>query len=381
MDFRLTDDEQLIRDTVRDLAQNNFKERAKQIDEEKQFPDENITELAELGLLGSILSEEYGGAGTSTITYALLLEEIARACASTSVITSVTTMVGKAIEKNGTEKQKQKYVSRIASGDTLGAFCLTEPNAGSNPAAMKSTATLDGDNYIINGQKLWITNASRSDIFLVMANEDPSMGRKGISAFIVEKSAIKSGEILISEPEKKMGLHGSHTCAVFFDDVVIPKENRLSAKGKGLNIALQSLDTGRIGIASQALGIGQAAFEAALSYAKEREQFGQPIGKFQGVSFKISDMRMKLEAARLLIQKAAWMEDQGLRHTEESSIAKAFSTEAAAEVTAQAIRVHGGMGFSKDFPVERYHRDIQATLLYEGTNEIQRLVIARSLGL
>ncbi len=381
MDFRLNEDEELIRETVRDLAQDNFRPRAAQVDEEKIFPEKNIAELAELGLLGSIISDEYGGAGATTITYALLLEEIAKACASTSVITSVTTMVGKAIERAGNEEQKQKFVPRIASGETLGAFCLTEPHAGSNPADMKATATVDGDNYIINGQKLWITNATHSDIFLVMASEDTSLGRKGISAFVIEKSKVTSGEVQIGAPEKKMGLHGSHTCAVFFDQVLIPKENRLGSMGAGLPIALKSLDTGRIGIAAQALGIGEAAFDAALSYAKEREQFGKTIGKFQGISFKLAEMKMKLDASRLLTHRAAWMSDQGLTHTMESSVAKAFVSEAAAEVTAQAIRIHGGMGFSKEFPVERYHRDVQATMIYEGTNEIQRLVIARNLGL
>jgi len=381
MDFNLTEDEQLIQETVRDIAQNNFKSRSKEIDEHHLFPEQNIKELAELGLLGSIISEEYGGANTSTVSYALLLEEIAKACASTSVITSVTTMVGKAIDRDGSDEQKEKYLTRVASGETLGAFCLTEPHAGSNPAAMKTTAIPDSDQYVINGQKLWITNAAHADVFLVMANEDPDLGRKGISSFIVERSSIESGEMKIGDPENKMGLHGSHTSAVFFDNVTIPKENRIGDKGDGLKIALKSLDTGRVGIAAQALGIGEAAFEAALAYAKEREQFGKPIGKFQGISFKLAEMRMKLEAAKLLTYKAAWLEDQGLKHTEESSIAKAFTTEAADEVTSQAIRVHGGMGFSKDYPVERYHRDIQATLIYEGTNEIQRVVIARSLGL
>ncbi len=381
MDFKLSDDEQMILEIVRDLAQSKFKQRATEIDEKSLFPMENIKELAELGLLGSIISDDIGGSGSSTMSYSIILEEIAQACASTSVIVSVTTMVGKAIDREGNEEQRNKFVPSIAEGKVLGAFCLTEPEAGSDAAALKTVAVLEGDDYILNGQKLWITNAAHSEIFLVMAIEDPDLGRKGISAFIVEKSKITSGKMTIGEPEKKMGLHGSHTCAVFFDEVRIPKENRLGKLGDGIKIALKSLDTGRIGIASQALGMAQAAFDEAVSYAKEREQFGRSIGKFQGVSFKIAEMKMKLDAARLVTRRAAWMNDQGMNHTMESSIAKAFTTEAASEITAEAIRVHGGMGFSKELPLERYHRDIQATLIYEGTNEIQRLVIARSLGL
>ncbi len=381
MDFNFNEEESMIRDMVRELVQNKFVNRAGKIDEEALFPEKNIAELAELGLLGSLLDPEYGGAGSSTLSYSIILEEIAKACASTSVIVSVTTMVGLAIQREGSDEQKKKYVTRIAEGDTLGAFCLTEPTAGSDPSGMKTTAVIDGDEYIINGSKLWITNALHSDIFLVMAIEDASLGSKGISAFIVEKSAIKSGIMTIGPAEKKMGLHGSHTSAIFFDNVRIPKENRLGELGAGLAIALKSLDTGRIGIASQALGIADSAFKAAIAYAREREQFGRPIGKFQGVSFKIAEMQMKLEAARLVTHKAAWMKDQGMKHTMNSSIAKAYATEVASEITAQAIRVHGGMGFSKELPLERYHRDVQATLLYEGTNEIQRFVIARSLGL
>ncbi len=381
MDFNLSEEELLIQATVHELAQEKFKGRSQRIDEDSTFPEQNLKELAELGLMGSIIDEKYGGASASTMGYSLILEEIAQACASTSVIVSVTTMVGLAIQRTGTEEQKQNFIPRIAEGQTLGAFCLTEPNAGSDPASMKTSAKLEGDNYVLDGQKLWITNASNSDIFLVMANEDPDLGRKGISAFIIEKSQIKEGTFTIGPPEKKMGLNGSHTSAIFFDNLIIPKENRLGEKGDGLGIALTSLDTGRIGIASQALGIGQAAFNASLNYAKEREQFGRSIGKFQGVSFKIAEMKMKLDTARLVTRKAAWMKDQGLIHTMESSIAKAYATEAVFDITAQAIRVHGGMGFSKELPLERYHRDIQATLIYEGTNEIQRLVISRNLGL
>ncbi|MCE7736757.1 MAG: acyl-CoA dehydrogenase [Candidatus Heimdallarchaeota archaeon] len=381
MDFNLSEEEDIIQSTIRDLAQNKFKPRSEKIDHESQFPEENLKELSELGLMGSIIDETYGGAGASTLSYSLILEEIAQACASTSVITSVTTMVGLAIQRAGSEDQKQKYIPQIADGSTLGAFCLTEPGAGSDAAAIKTTAKLEGDNYLLDGQKLWITNAAHSDIFLVMANEDPAIGRKGISAFVVEKSKVTEGKFTIGPPEKKMGLNGSHTCAIFFDNVHIPKENRIGTKGEGLGIALKSLDTGRIGIASQALGIGQAAFDASLDYAKERHQFGKSIGKFQGISFKIAEMKMKLDTARLVTRKAAWMKDQGMKHTMESSIAKAYATEAAFDITAQAIRVHGGMGFSKELPLERYHRDIQATLIYEGTNEIQRLVISRNLGL
>ncbi len=376
MDFRLSEEDALIQETVRDLAQEKFVKRAVEVDEKSLWPEQNLKELAELGLLGTILDEKYGGAGASTMAYSVTLEEIAQACASTSVITSVTTMVGLAIQREGNEEQKEKWVSKIATGEEIGAFCLTEPGAGSDAGSLKTTATVEGDSVRINGQKLWITNAAHSGIFLVMAKENPELGSKGISAFVVEKD---TPGLKINAPEKKMGLNGSHTSAVYFDDVVVPIENRIGEKGKGLSIALKSLDTGRIGIASQALGIAQAAFDAAVSYSKEREQFGKPIGQFQGVGFRLADMRMKLDAARLLTRRAAWMKDQGMRHTVESSIAKAFATEAAFDITAGAIRTHGGMGFSKELPVERYHRDIQATLIYEGTNDIQRLVISRGL--
>ncbi|MHA2250281.1 MAG: acyl-CoA dehydrogenase family protein, partial [Candidatus Kariarchaeaceae archaeon] len=337
MDFKLAEDEEITQSMVRELAQEQFLPRATKIDTDSLFPEENIRELAELGLLGSILDTEYGGAGSSTISYSLILEEIARVCASTSVIVSVTTMVGLAIEREGTEEQKKYLVPQIAEGKTLGAFCLTEPGAGSDPSAMKTTATQDGENYILNGQKLWITNAAHSNIFLIMANEDLSLGRKGISAFIVEKSKVEEGNFTVGPAEKKLGLHGSHTCALFFDDVHIPKENRLGEIGQGLPIALKSLDTGRIGIASQAIGIGQAALDASIEYSREREQFGQQIGKFQGVSFKIADMKMKLDASRLLTRKAAWMRDQNMSHTMESSIAKAYATDAAYDITSEAI--------------------------------------------
>ena len=309
------------------------------------------------------------------------MEEIAKSCASTSVITSVTTMVARAIEKAGSEKQKTDFLPRITSGKTLGAFCLTEANAGSDPSSLQTSAKIKGNSYIINGEKLWVTNAPHADILLVMANENPDLGHKGISAFIIDKSQILSGDLEVGEPENKMGLNGSHTSPIFFNNVEIPIENKLSESGKGLSIALNSLDIGRIGIAAQATGIADAAFEASLAYSKQREQFNQPISKFQGISFKLADMKMKLEVARTMTHKAAWMADQGLKHTLESSMAKTIASENAFDITSNAIKIHGGMGYSKEYPLERYLRDVQATLIYEGTNEIQRLVISRSLGL
>ena len=381
MNFLLTEEEILIRDTIKDLSLSKFKDRATDIDSRKLFPTQNISELAELGLLGSIIDEKYGGAGSSILSYALILEEIAKSCASTSVITSVTTMVARAIEKAGSEKQKTDFLPRITSGKTLGAFCLTEANAGSDPSSLQTSAKIKGNSYIINGEKLWVTNAPHADILLVMANENPDLGHKGISAFIIDKSQILSGDLEVGEPENKMGLNGSHTSPIFFNNVEIPIENKLSESGKGLSIALNSLDIGRIGIAAQATGIADAAFEASLSYSKQREQFNQPISKFQGISFKLADMKMKLEVARTMTHKAAWMADQGLKHTLESSMAKTIASENAFDITSNAIKIHGGMGYSKEYPLERYLRDVQATLIYEGTNEIQRLVISRSLGL
>ena len=381
MNFLLTEEEILIRDTIKDLSLSKFKDRATDIDSRKLFPTQNISELAELGLLGSIIDEKYGGAGSSILSYALILEEIAKSCASTSVITSVTTMVARAIEKAGSEKQKTDLLPRITSGETLGAFCLTEANAGSDPSSLQTSAKIKGNSYIINGEKLWVTNAPHADILLVMANENPDLGHKGISAFIIDKSQILSGDLEVGEPENKMGLNGSHTSPIFFNNVEIPIENKLSESGKGLSIALNSLDIGRIGIAAQATGIADAAFEASLAYSKQREQFNQPISKFQGISFKLADMKMKLEVARTMTHKAAWMADQGLKHTLESSMAKTIASENAFDITSNAIKIHGGMGYSKEYPLERYLRDVQATLIYEGTNEIQRLVISRSLGL
>ena len=381
MNFLLTEEEILIRDTIKDLSLSKFKDRATDIDSRKLFPTQNISELAELGLLGSIIDEKYGGAGSSILSYALILEEIAKSCASTSVITSVTTMVARAIEKAGSEKQKTDFLPRITSGKTLGAFCLTEANAGSDPSSLQTSAKIKGNSYIINGEKLWVTNAPHADILLVMANENPDLGHKGISAFIIDKSQILSGDLEVGEPENKMGLNGSHTSPIFFNNVEIPIENKLSESGKGLSIALNSLDIGRIGIAAQATGIADAAFEASLSYSKQREQFNQPISKFQGISFKLADMKMKLEVARTMTHKAAWMADQGIKHTLESSMAKTIASENAFDITSNAIKIHGGMGYSKEYPLERYLRDVQATLIYEGTNEIQRLVISRSLGL
>jgi alkylation response protein AidB-like acyl-CoA dehydrogenase len=381
MNFLLTEEEILIRDTIKDLSLSKFKDRATDIDSRKLFPTQNISELAELGLLGSIIDEKYGGAGSSILSYALILEEIAKSCASTSVITSVTTMVARAIEKAGSEKQKTDFLPRITSGKTLGAFCLTEANAGSDPSSLQTSAKIKGNSYIINGEKLWVTNAPHADILLVMANENPDLGHKGISAFIIDKSQILSGDLKVGEPENKMGLNGSHTSPIFFNNVEIPIENKLSESGKGLSIALNSLDIGRIGIAAQATGIADAAFEASLAYSKQREQFNQPISKFQGISFKLADMKMKLEVARTMTHKAAWMADQGLKHTLESSMAKTIASENAFDITSNAIKIHGGMGYSKEYPLERYLRDVQATLIYEGTNEIQRLVISRSLGL
>ena len=381
MNFLLTEEEILIRDTIKDLSLSKFKDRATDIDSRKLFPTQNISELAELGLLGSIIDEKYGGAGSSILSYALILEEIAKSCASTSVITSVTTMVARAIEKAGSEKQKTDFLPRITSGETLGAFCLTEANAGSDPSSLQTSAKIKGNSYIINGEKLWVTNAPHADILLVMANENPDLGHKGISAFIIDKSQILSGDLDVGEPENKMGLNGSHTSPIFFNNVEIPIENKLSESGKGLSIALNSLDIGRIGIAAQATGIADAAFEASLAYSKQREQFNQPISKFQGISFKLADMKMKLEVARTMTHKAAWMADQGIKHTLESSMAKTIASENAFDITSNAIKIHGGMGYSKEYPLERYLRDVQATLIYEGTNEIQRLVISRSLGL
>ncbi|MBB6100066.1 hypothetical protein HNR42_003531 [Deinobacterium chartae] len=376
MHFALTDDQRLILGSVREFAQERIAPLAAQYDRSGEFPWPQLKELGQMGLLGATVPERWGGAGLDSVTYALCLEEIAAADASVAVIVSVQNgLPEQMILRYGTDAQREQYLRPLASGEKIGAFCLTEASAGSDAAGLKLRATRDGDAWVLSGQKAWITSGGQADTYLVMARTGAE-GARGVTCFVVEKGA---PGLSFGRPEEKMGLHAAHTTTVMFDDVRIPDENRIGAEGEGLIVAFSSLDSGRIGIAMQALGIGRAAFEAAARYALEREQFGKKIAEFEGVSFKIAEMAARLEAARLVALKAAWMKDQGLKYSKEASMAKLLASEAAVWVSQEAIQIFGGNGYSREYPVERHYRDAKVTQIYEGTSEIQKLVISRQV--
>ena len=376
LNFGLSDEQRLIVQTVREYCQAQIAPKSAEYDRSGEYPREQLRGLAGLGLLGATVPEEWGGAGLDSVTYALCLEEIAAADASVAVIVSVQNgLPEQMILKHGTDEQREKYLRPLASGQAIGAFCLTESGAGSDAASLKLRATRDGDDWVLDGSKAWITSGNQADIYLVMARTG-GPGAKGISAFIVEKG---TPGLSAGKPEEKLGLHAAHTTTVSFDALRLPAASLLGAEGQGLSIALGSLDAGRIGIAMQALGIARAAFGHAARYALEREQFGKPIAQNQGVSFKIADMDARIEAARLVALKAAWLKDQGMPYGREASIAKLLASDAAVEVTREAIQVFGGNGYSRDYPVERLYRDAKITEIYEGTSEIQRIVIARAV--
>lgn len=377
MDFQLTEEQQMIRDMVRELAQNEFAARAQHVDETGEFPAENFRQMAELGLMGLPYPEQYGGAGGDTVSYALAVEEISAACGSTGLTYAAHISLACApLFMFGTEEQKQKYLVPLCKGEIFGAFGLTEPQAGSDAAGLKTTAVKDGNSWVINGQKMWITSGSIADVILVAAVTEPSRGAHGISNFIVEKG---TPGFIPGKNEPKMGLKGSITSQLFFADCRIPAKNLLGELNDGFRQFMKTLDGGRIGIGAMALGLGRAAFEAALKYSKERVAFGRPIAEFQAIQHKLANMATELEAARLLIYQAAWMKDQGLKITKEAAIAKLFASEAAERACFEAIQIHGGMGYSRELPVERYYRDNRLTEIGEGTSEIQRLVIARQV--
>ena len=376
----LSDEHKMIRDAARDFAQNEIVPVAAEFDESGEFPHETIKKMGEMGFMGVEVPEEYGGAAMDTLAYVLALEEISKADASHGVIMSVNnSLYCHGILKFGTEEQKKKFVTPIASGKSVGAYTLTEPQSGSDAGTMKSRATLDGDNYILNGRKSWVTSGPVADYYVVFMMTDPEKKQKGVSAFLVEAN---TPGLTRGKKEPKLGIRASATSELIFEDCRIPKENILGKEGEGFKIAMTVLDAGRIGIATQALGIAEAAYEAARQYAVEREAFGQPIGSFQGTGFKIADMKTRIEASRLLIYNAALAksksQETGGRYSLEASMAKLFSSETAMYVTHQAVQIHGGMGYSKELPVERYFRDAKITEIYEGTSEIQRLVISRS---
>lgn len=377
MNFALSEQHLISKKLFREFAEKEIAPHASWLDENAVFPTEIFKKMGKQGFMGIPIPVEYGGAGADFLTYILCVEEVSRACASCGVILSVHTSVGTfPILYFGTEEQKQKYVPKLAAGEYLGAFALTEPNAGSDPSGLRTAARRDGDEYVLNGNKIFISNGGHADVYTVFATVDRQLGHKGITAFLVEKDTpgFKIGAV-----EKKMGLNADITTELVFEDCRIPASQRLGAEGEGFKIAMSLLDGGRIGIGAQGLGIAQAAFDYALKYAREREQFGSPIFDFQAVSFKLADMATRIEAARLLVYQAAWLKENGLSCGKQASMAKMFATDTAMAVTTEAVQILGGYGYSREYPVERLFRDAKITQIYEGTNQIQRLVVAKAL--
>ncbi|MGR9541986.1 acyl-CoA dehydrogenase [Priestia megaterium] len=375
MFFKLSEEHEMIRKMVRDFAKNEVAPTAAQRDEEERFDRGIFTQMADLGLTGIPWPEQYGGIGSDYLAYCIAVEELSRVCASTGVTLSAhTSLAGWPIYTFGTEEQKQKYLKPMATGEKIGAYGLTEPSAGSDAGGMRTLAVKDGENYIINGSKIFITNGGEADIYVVFARIDPN--EKRTSAFIIEKDM---PGFSVGKKEKKLGIRSSPTTEIIFEDCRVPKENLLGNEGEGFKVAMMTLDGGRNGIAAQAVGIAQGALDAAVAYAKERQQFGKPIISQQGIAFKLADMATSIEAARLLTYQAAWLESQGLPYGKESAMSKLYAGDTAMKVTTEAVQVFGGYGYTKDYPVERFMRDAKITQIYEGTQEIQRLVISRYL--
>ncbi|MDQ0200898.1 acyl-CoA dehydrogenase [Neobacillus ginsengisoli] len=376
MNLTFTQEQEMMRKMVRDFATAEIAPFIENM-EKGEFPREIIRKMGELGLMGIPVPEKYGGAEMDFTSYIIAIHELSKVSATVGVILSVHTSVcTNPILYFGSEEQKQKYVPKLASGEYLGAFCLTEASSGSDAASLKSRAVRKADHYVINGSKVFITNGGEADVYIVFASTNPELGSKGISAFIVEKGM---PGLVIGKDEKKMGLHGSRTVQLTFEDMMVPVENLLGQEGAGFKIAMANLEVGRIGIATQALGIAEAALEAAIAYAKERRQFGKPIASQQGVGFKLADMATSVEAAKLLIYRAADLRTNGLKCGMEASMAKLFASRTAVEVATEAIQVFGGYGYTEDYPVERYFRDAKITEIYEGTSEIQRIVVSKHL--
>ena len=377
MDFTLTEEHKMIRDAARDFAQTELLPGVIERDENQKFPAEQIKKIADLGFMGMMVDPKYGGAGMDTVSYVLAMEELSKIDASTSVVVSVNnSLVCWGIETFGTEAQKEKYLKPLASGEIIGAFCLSEPEAGSDATSQKTTAIDMGDHYLLNGTKNWITNGASASIYLVIAQTDVEKGHKGINALIVEKDM---DGFQLGPKENKLGIRGSDTHSLMFTDVKVPKENRIGEDGFGFKFAMKTLSGGRIGIAAQALGIASGAYELALQYSKERKAFGKQISNHQAISFKLADMATEIEAARLLCLRSAWLKDKGLNYDKEGAMAKVFASEIAMKTTTEAVQIHGGYGFVKEYHVERLMRDAKITQIYEGTSEIQRIVISRSI--
>ncbi len=377
MDFELSEAQVMFQQTARDIADREIAPLAPKVDELAMFPKETVAKLGELGFMGIMVPQEYGGAGADAVSYVVALEEISRACASTGGIMSVNnSLYCEPILRFGTEEQKRRFLAPVASGRAQGCFALSEPNAGSDAANQQTRARRDGSGYVLSGSKNFITNALEADFAIIFAQMDPAKGAKGITAFVVERG---TPGFSVSKVEKKLGIKGSSCCQLLLEEVRVPAEHRLGAEGEGFRVALRALDGGRIGIAAQAVGIARAAYEASLDYARQRQQFGQPIAKFQAIQFMLADMATEIEAARLLTLRAAALKDRGAPYGKEASMAKLYASEAAMRVTTKGIQVHGGYGYLKDFPVERFFRDAKVTEIYEGTSEVQRMVIARAL--
>jgi butyryl-CoA dehydrogenase len=374
MNLELTEEQRLLQKTVRAFAESEVKPLAKELDETGRFPRDTFQKAAELGLTGVAFPETEGGAGFDHVAYSIVIEEISRCCASTGVILSVqNSLYCDPLHRFGTEEQKKKLLVPFARGEKIGCYALTEPQAGSNAAALQTKAVKKGDKYVINGTKAWITNGGAADAAIVYVNTDPAKGEKGITALVVEKG---TAGFKIGKEEKKLGINATACCELVFTDCEVPASNRVGNEGEGYKVALSTLDGGRIGIAAQATGIAQGAFEAALAWSQQRMAFGHPISQFQAIQFMLADMSTEIDAARLLVRKAAWKQDTSARFSMDAAIAKLFASEMATRVTHKAIQIHGGYGYSREYPVERAYRDARITEIYEGTSEIQRLVIS-----
>jgi butyryl-CoA dehydrogenase len=382
MDFSLNSERKVLRDTVRQFMETEMRPVLRAYEREEKFPAEELRKLGELGCCGMLVPEEWGGAEMDTVSYAVMLEEVARVCASTAVTLSVTnSVVAVPVWKFGSEAQKKKYLPRLARGEILGSFCLTEPQAGSDAAAIQTRAVRQGDFYVLNGTKSWVSSGGQTGIYIVFAKTDPAAGPKGVTAFLVEPAF---PGFRVARYEDKMGLRISKSAELSFDDLRVPAENRIGEEGQGLKIAFEALDGGRVGIAAQAVGIAQAALEASVKYAKQRRAFGKTIGEFQAIQWMLADMQTEIEAARGLLYYAAWMRDQGAatapsRRGAQAARAKLYASEMANRVCAKAVQIHGSQGYSRESDVERYYRDARVLTIYEGTSEIQRMVIAREL--
>lgn len=376
MHFELTEEHLTVQAAARDFAQNVLKTGVIDRDEHQRFPTEEVKQLAELGFMGMMVDPQYGGSGMDTLSYAIAMEEISKIDASTSVCMSVNnSLVCYGLQEYGSEEQKEKFLKPLASGEKIGAFCLSEPEAGSDATSQRTTAVDMGDYYLLNGTKNWITNGSTASTYLVIAQTDPEKGHKGINALIVERGM---EGFIVGAKENKMGIRASDTHTLLFNDVKVPKANRIGEDGFGFKFAMKTLSGGRIGIAAQALGIAAGAYELALAYSKERKAFGKEISQHQAIAFKLADMATEIEAARLLVYKAAWMKDQGMNYDEASAMAKLYASTVAMKHTVEAVQIHGGYGFVKEYHVERMMRDAKITQIYEGTSEVQKIVISRS---